>query len=374
MKKKVLIVCGQEIVKERNDGGKLCSYRNLELFQQVFGNENVWLTMFSKYEDAGDDKQIIRLSSHKNKICKALDVLTGHMFTSAANERLVLDFIKKEKIDIVVFERSMFGSLMEKIKKECSCKMWIFIHNIEQQYFKNKLIHRGPVYLLPYLCVSRSEQKSLKVADYIMTLTQRDSNLLNERYQVKADAILPMTFKDKFDASEKTQTEGKKELLFIGTMFPPNYDGIKWFAETVMPELKEYTLKIVGKNFEQKKKELERDNVEVIGTVDDLSPYYYSNRVMVMPIFYGDGMKIKTAESIMYGKVIFASDEALEGYEADGVDGIYRCNTKEEYIDAIRTFFEGTDASGYKEAVRQLFVEKYSFYKQAERCKAKWQQ
>ena len=31
---KVLIVCGQEIIKERNDGGKLCSYRNLELFSK----------------------------------------------------------------------------------------------------------------------------------------------------------------------------------------------------------------------------------------------------------------------------------------------------------------------------------------------------
>ena len=40
--KKVLIVCGQEIIKERNDGGKLCSYRNFQLFQQTFGKENVY--------------------------------------------------------------------------------------------------------------------------------------------------------------------------------------------------------------------------------------------------------------------------------------------------------------------------------------------
>lgn len=372
MKKKILIVCGQEIIKERNDGGKLCSYRNLELFQHVFGKENVWLTMFSKYEDAGEDEQIMRLPSHKNKICKAFDVLTGHMFTSAVNEKRVLDFIKKEKIDIVVFERSMFGSLMKKIKRECQCKMWVFIENIEQQYFKNKLVHRGPVYLLPYLCVSRSERQSLGAADYIMALTERDSRLLNEKYQVKADIILPMTFKDRYDSSQKIQEKGDKELLFIGTMFPPNYDGIKWFVENVMPEMKDYTLKIVGKNFEQKKKELERDNVQVIGTVDDLSPYYYSNRVMVMPIFYGDGMKVKTAESIMYGKVIFASDEALEGYETDGTEGIYRCNTKEEYMDAIRSFFEGGDVSGYSESVRQLFVDKYSFNQQAENCRKEW--
>ena len=30
--KKVLVVCGQEIIEIRNDGGKKCSYRNYELY------------------------------------------------------------------------------------------------------------------------------------------------------------------------------------------------------------------------------------------------------------------------------------------------------------------------------------------------------
>ena len=98
-------------------------------------------------------------------------------------------------------------------------------------------------------------------------------------------------------------------------MFSPNYDGIKWFAENVMTELKDYHLIIVGKDFEQKKDELENVNVHVVGTVESLEKYYYSENIMVMPIFYGDGMKIKTAEAMMYGKIILASDEALEGYE-----------------------------------------------------------
>ena len=47
MDKKVLIICGQEIILEQNDGGKKCSYRNFELFQQVFGVDNVYLIMFT---------------------------------------------------------------------------------------------------------------------------------------------------------------------------------------------------------------------------------------------------------------------------------------------------------------------------------------
>ena len=147
----------------------------------------------------------------------------------------------------------------------------------------------------------------LKKTDYIMTLTERDSRLLREEYGVSGNIVLPMSFQDRYDDTRSIQKKDGKNLLFIGTMFPPNYDGVKWFVEHVMTELKEYDLQIVGKNFEQKRKELERDNVQVIGTVDDLSEYYYSDSAMIMPIFYGDGMKIKTAESMMYGRIIFAA-------------------------------------------------------------------
>lgn len=372
MKKKILLVCGQEVIKERNDGGKLCSYRNWEVFQDAFGSENSYFLMFSKYEDSSEEPYIMRAPSHKNKLQKAMNVLTGHMFTSVKQEEKVITLIKTLGIDIVIFERSMFGSLIRKIKKETSCDVWLFIHNIEKKYFENKLRHRGPLYLLPYLCVKKSERESLALADYIITLTERDSRLLKEDYQVTGNLIMPMTFQDRFEPERKRIQMGEKQLLFIGTMFPPNYDGIKWFVEQVMPELKDYTLKIVGKNFEQKK-ELERSNVQVIGTVDDLSEYYYADSVMIMPIFYGDGMKIKTAESMMYGRTIFASDEALEGYCVEGVNGIYRCNTKEEYIREIRAFFERKEGISYfHPEVRQLFLDRYSLDNQKEYCKKEW--
>lgn len=39
-------------------------------------------------------------------------------------------------------------------------------------------------------------------------------------------------------------------------MFGPNYEGIKWFVDKVMKKLPEFTLAIVGRNFESQKKKL----------------------------------------------------------------------------------------------------------------------
>ena len=122
-------------------------------------------------------------------------------------------------------------------------------------------------------------------------------------------------------------------------------------------------MSIVGKNFEKVRQELEQKNVKVIGTVDNLEEYYYRFPVIVMPILYGAGMKVKTAEAMMYGKTILASDEALVGYETDGIKGIFRCNTAEEYIEVIQDIFNKKNIYNFREdqqSVRNLYLGKYN--------------
>ena len=70
-------------------------------------------------------------------------------------------------------------------------------------------------------------------------------------------------------------------------MFPPNYDGILWFVRNVMTKVSGCILRIVGKGMETKSEELTAGNVDVVGTVDDLSHYYYEADVVVLPILYG---------------------------------------------------------------------------------------
>lgn len=381
MNKKVLMVCGQEIIKERNDGGKKCSYRNYELYKNVFGEENVYLIMYSNHADDKErNSHVLRMPSHKNKVSKLFDILKGNIFTYEAAENRTVEWIEKNEIDIVIFERSLYGSMMQKMRERgIPCELWIFVHNVEKQYFSNKMKNYPFMSFLPktyhLLCrvMEKNEENAFALTDYIMVLTPRDRELIKKLYKRDSDLILPMTFYDYFNKNRVEQRKGKEKkntILFIGSMFAPNYDGVKWFAEKVMPEMEDCIFQIVGKDFEKKRKELERKNVVVIGTADDLDEYYYSDSIMVMPIFYGDGMKIKTAEAMMYGKTILASDEALEGYDVEGVKGIYRCNTKEDFIGALRLAFQ--EDYRYREEVRELFLKKYCLDNQIEKCKKRW--
>ena len=96
-------------------------------------------------------------------------------------------------------------------------------------------------------------------------------------------------------------------------------------------------------------------NVEIIGTVDSVKKYISNASFMVFPIFEGSGMKVKTCQSIMYGKKIIATREAFEGYIIDKENMII-CNTKDDFIDTINN----NSFEKFYPSVRKIYEENYS--------------
>lgn len=355
--KKILLVTGKEYILKQSDGGRKCTYRNYEILREIYGEQNVYTYIFTN-EYRESDTNVIRRYANGSLLIKIVNLLSGRLFYSYHQERELEKYIAEQHFDIVFFERSLFGSLVKKVK-QFGVEVQIFMENIEKDYAKNKVLKQSFLYFLPFLAFRYNEKSSLRYCDKIICLTNRDADRLQELYGRTSDAVIPMTFSDRCaDWSAPAYTGLKKELLFIGSLFPPNYSGIKWFVNQVMPSLQDFRLYIVGKDFENKKNELESENVIVVGTVENLEEYYMTNRAMVMPIFYGDGIKIKTAEALMYGKVIFATQEALEGYDLKDIDGIIECNLADEFIEAIRQFYE-EKTSSFSESVRRCFLEKY---------------
>ena len=178
-------------------------------------------------------------------------------------------------------------------------------------------------------------------------------------YKKESDFFLPITYTDVFDKGKISEPSiKKKKLLWIGTYFGPNVHGLFWFIERVLPFINDVELCVLGYNTEKLKGKISDNKVKVIGTVEDLSPYYYDADAVVQPIFYGSGMKTKTAQILMYGKAMFATDEAIEGYDCNGSEHIYRVNTAEEYIDAISAFFRGKHKKYYDD-VRKVFLDNH---------------
>ena len=109
-------------------------------------------------------------------------------------------------------------------------------------------------------------------------------------------------------------------------------------------------------------------DIEVVSDAPSLEPYFLEADVMVLPIFSGSGMKVKTCESLMYGKNILGTNETFEGYEVDykQVGGL--CNTAEDFIVALQELATNPRPR-WNAYSRNAFVTHYSLEAQKEMFK-----
>lgn len=352
---RVLFISNKDFRYQTDTGGKQCSKRNYDLVSKIFGCENIYLLILTNTNiDAGlkEREKIINVSNRN--IVKYKNMFFLRDCYSKKDEIEILKYIKNINPDISFFDGTSFGYIADFLSQKC--KIIAFYHNIEKRYAQSRIFRLNPICVIKFFSFWFNERYITKKADIRICLNERDSRLLFENYHYHSDFYLPITFNDTIkDSDIKNEKIDENYLLFVGSYFMPNIQGIIWFCKEVMPHVNK-KLVIVGKSMEKLKKKLECSNVEVIGTVDDLKNYYMKAAAIVMPILTGDGMKVKTAEAMMYGKMLFATNEALEGYSVENIKGIYRCNSADEFIEAINK----EKKYEFSFEVRELFKKRYS--------------
>lgn len=272
----------------------------------------------------------------------------------------ILELICKNNIDIVFVNASLYGKIISFLyKRKPILKIIIFYHNIETLFVRSILKRQYRLsHFLAYVATYFSERKVTNLSSYRIGLNERDSECLYSLFGRKMDLILPLSMEDKFDESKAIiGSSGSSIGLFVGSDFFANYYGIKWFIENVSPYISA-TIKVVGRGLEKYSKTFTAyKNIQIIGTVDSLSAYYYEADFVISPIFDGSGMKTKTAEALMYGKTIIGTSEAFEGYKYNKNIG-FVCNDSESFISVINSnvFMK------YNKYSRSLFLSYYSFH------------
>jgi len=309
-KKKILFIGDKQ--KEVKHGWDQVNRRNQLVLESVFGDV--------VYMPLGQSTLISRLL----------------YFDISNNYLQQIDKELQNGYDYVFICQSLYGRVCRFVKKNYpKVKIITFFHNVERQYAE-EFLKVSSIKAIPYyLRVCKYEKMAAKYSDYCITLNERDSDLLKRIYGRKADLVLPTTLEDKFVEGKK-EPQSDEELidyLFVGTAFYPNIEGMQWFINNVLPRVGG-KLCIVGKDMSSSIFSNLNENVSIYGFVDDLAAFYRRAKMIVSPIFHGGGMKTKTAEALMWGKLILGSKEAFEGYEINP-HCMVTCNTEEDYINAI---------------------------------------
>ena len=358
MSRNVIFVTCHNIFAKTRTGGEQCSLRNYEILCSICGENNIHVCIISNSSDFHHAATYFRGASGYFELL--ISAICNTNLYLPTEEKKIITFIQQHPHDFIFFDSSLFGRIALRFKNE---KQILFLHNIEYSYALNKVKEKGIRYLPQMFTFKANEKMAVKYARKIIALNSRDDNMLIRKYGRQSDMLLPISFHDSFNTTicEDMYKNGnieKKNLLFLGSLFMPNLEGIKWFINEVMSQLTDFRLTIVGKGFEKERANFQQKNVDVVGTVDSSAFYYYRHPIVVMPIFIGSGMKVKTAEAMMYGRIILATDEALEGYNCYDVEGIFRCNTASEYIQTLTQITRET-LPPFQKHVRELFLNNY---------------
>jgi glycosyltransferase involved in cell wall biosynthesis len=95
--------------------------------------------------------------------------------------------------------------------------------------------------------------------------------------------------------------------------------------------------------------------VRLEGFVDDLAGFYDRIRVVIAPIRYGAGVKLKTVEALQYGLPTVSTTVGAEGIDTRGLAAIDVVDDPEQFAERIAVLL--TDPHAWqerREAIAQL--------------------
>lgn len=345
----------------RDSGSKVMEESYYKCLMEVTGRDNLDVIAIKNMDQDGEEGFICL-----NRTPDYISFLFG--YSKYLNRKLVLNIlkiIKDGKYDFVFFMNQAFGKFIKLIKRKYPqiliATYYPGVHAYHQKtisYYhpplKERLVNYNSIY---------NERLCTRYSDVRILLNARDDENLYRYYKIHATDLIPIFIDDclkleSSDNSEKVMDDRHFNMLFVGVYFPPNVHGLKWFIGEVLSKLDDdIHLTIVGSGMEQLKNEVASSSkLSIIGRVESLTPYYTEADVVIEPIFKGDGMKTKTAEALMYGKMILGTDEALCGY-VEGTGMV--CNTVDEYLSTIERLRKN-GIKKYLEEKRKIYLTEYS--------------
>ena len=335
------------------EGGGQCSMRNYKMLREILGEHNV-------------DSYYIHDEFKKKSI---FDYLRGVLlfplnYFYGLSPRRVKEIVNiAQSYDYVFIDRSVFGIIAKALKElNYQGKVITHFHNVETIYFDAIIPRYLPGRRILLNAVDKNDAYSCQYSDEIIVLNQRDELILRKKYSsVRHITRIPIALPDRGDAIQPTTGLTRKQpiCLFLGSYFAPNNQGILWFVEHVLPHVNIH-MKIVGRGMSKLQEESPAlREIEVVSDAPDLLPYLQDADIVVLPIFSGSGMKVKTCESLMYGKNIVGTPEAFEGYDIDYSLIGGNCKTAEEFIDCIQNFTHNPRPR-FNDYARQTYLQKYS--------------
>lgn len=200
--------------------------------------------------------------------------------------------------------------------------------------------------------LARYEADLCRKFDHILTVTDQDKRTLLSLFSgMEAEQItskirtVPICVEPNGQPPNQDR-EKRNQICHLGTMFwPPNRDGVLWFAHSVMPlilnQIPDANFIVAGKDPPPSVLTLANPrsaifgHIEVKGFVADPGPLIDQSKVFVVPVHAAGGMRVKILTAWQWGIPIVSTTIGAEGIDTENGRNILLADDPFEFSRAV---------------------------------------
>lgn len=201
-----------------------------------------------------------------------------------------------------------------------------------------------------FSCTPAEEARGLERADVVVAIQDQEREFfspITKRQVVTVGHLVPNR------RPENTAPMGQS-LLFVGTGNPPNVDAIGWFIKQILPrlisDLPGLRLVLVGKICDHIP---DTPHCIKYGRVEDLTVVYEEADVVLNPVRFGTGLKIKSIEALGYAKPLVTTPVGAEGMESGAGAAFLLAHDENEFADCVMRLL--TDKALYEKVCAEAY-------------------
>lgn len=294
------------------------------------------------------------------------------------SHHLICQILSRHHIDMAIFTNGASmtaASLVKRLSPQTVCVLNSddVVHRLLAQFIKNPTGNRVEQQIVrqSYQSVRWYETHLARFVDAFFVCSDDDRALLASLNENK---IKGFTIPNGVDIEKRPfdAQPGKNQLrhiLFCGTLDAyENEDGLLWFYRQIWPSVLSQQpgcrLVVIGRGGKSEQLDGLRTDpqVDFIGPVEDVVPYYQQAAISIVPLRMGSGTRLKILEALSLGNPVVSTHIGAEGIDVLDGEHLLLADTPEQFAVAIARLLGDEELFGrLRHSGRKLVEEKYDW-------------
>jgi polysaccharide biosynthesis protein PslH len=218
----------------------------------------------------------------------------------------------------------------------------------------------------------RLERKASRIFDDIYVCSALDRSKFHRIHPPLADVVVvPNVVRhSRLGKMEDAGASAERRVtfLFVGSLqYPPNVDALYFFRDSILPHLRAratvpFEIRIVGRSPGPKVMALaEEPDFSLVADAEDLAPHYHDAAIIIVPLRFGGGTRIKILEAFSYRRAVVSTTIGAEGIEAEHGKNVLIADDPVKFAELCIGLLNSHDyRRQVADAGHKLFEDKYS--------------